>query len=145
IPFAEVVGLGVVFQIFFMDSLIKMALEKIGTRIHGAEVNVSDLETKLSNLSISIGRIQFTNNDKPMRNNFEIGSIRFALTWDALLRGKFVIEESSINDILLDTERASRGTVLEVAKEEEEKKSETLQNAEKEFEGNIFGDIAKLL
>lgn len=145
VPFGIFVALLVIFQIFFIDGLIKMVMEKLGTRIHGAEVNVSDVETKISNLSIEIGRIQFTNRDKPERNNFEIGSIRFALMWDALLRGKFVIEESSINNILLDTKRNSRGFVTLIAKEEAEKKNETLQNAEKEFEGNIFGDIAKLL
>src|SRR5690606_7300132 len=145
VPFGIFVALLVIFQIFFIDGLIKMVMEKLGTRIHGAEVNVSGVETKISNLSIEIGRIQFTNRDKPERNNFEIGSIRFALMWDALLRGKFVIEESSINNILLDTKRNSRGFVTPIAKEEAEKKNETLQNAEKEFEGNIFGDIAKRL
>ena len=138
VPFGIFVALLVIFQIFFIDGLIKMVMEKLGTRIHGAEVNVSGVETKISNLSIEIGRIQFTNRDKPERNNFEIGSIRFALMWDALLRGKFVIEESSINNILLDTKRNSRGFVTPIAKEEAEKKNETLQNAEKEFEGNIF-------
>ena len=145
IPFGILVAIVVIFQVFFIDNLIKMAMEKMGTSIHGAEVNVSGVETKILDLSVEVGRIQFTNKDKPDYNNFEIGSISFALSWDALLRGKFVIEESSINDILLETKRSSRGYVPVVTKEEAEKKSETLQNAEKEFEGNIFGDIAKLL
>lgn len=146
VPFIIVMALIIGFNILFLDTLLASFMEKMGTKLVGAEVNVSSVNTSFKDLSIDVNRIQVTNKETPERNLFEIGNVHFGLMWDALLRAKFVIEESSIKDILVDTKRSSKGYVVPPdAKAEDEKPSETILNAKKEFKGNIFGDIASLL
>jgi len=148
VPFVIFTVTVVLFNIFFLDTMIKKSIEYVGTQINGAEVNVGSVETSFKELKIVIRKVQFTNVQDPKKNVVEIGEIRFSMLWDALLRAKIVIQESVIKDILMDTKRSKTGYVVppEPPKTQESKVAqEALLAAKKEFSGNVFGDIAALL
>jgi uncharacterized protein (TIGR03545 family) len=148
IPFVIFTVTVVVFNMFFLDMMIKKSIEYVGTQINGAEVNVGSVETSFKELKIVIRKVQFTNVQDPKKNVVEIGEIRFSMLWDALLRAKIVIQESVIKDILMDTKRSHTGYVVPPeppSTEESKVAQEALLAAKKEFSGNVFGDIAALL
>ncbi|MBD66094.1 MAG: hypothetical protein CME62_12860 [Halobacteriovoraceae bacterium] len=142
IPLVIFIAIIVVFNIFFLDTLIRKSIEFIGEKANGAEVNVSSVTTSFKNLSVDVKRIQVTDKSNPDFNTFEIGQMNFKMLWDALLRGKVVIEKAHIGNILVQTKRASRGYVIPAQKNAPGKTTQVLNAAEKEFEGNVFGDIA---
>lgn len=143
---------GTYFTLFF-DSNLRSALELAIGHFHGAETNISNLSTSFSKASLEIDDIQLTDKDNPKQNVLNIGSIKVQLLWDALLRGKFVIDESSIENISLYTPRKSEGEIY--PKEEntsitdsetfKEGKGAALDVAKEEFSGNALGDIASIL
>ncbi|NJM09721.1 MAG: hypothetical protein HC883_02150 [Bdellovibrionaceae bacterium] len=63
-------------------------IEYVGTQVNGAEVNVGHLNTSFLRASLEIGGIEVTDKNKPERNLVEVGSIKFKMLWDALLRAK---------------------------------------------------------
>jgi uncharacterized protein (TIGR03545 family) len=149
IPFIIVVGTIILFNLFLLDSTIKKAIEFAGEKVNGAEVNVGNVNTSFGDLKIKVTNIEFTNKDKPDLNKVQIGSMDFQLMWDALLRGKFVINMANVNNILINTKRSRPGFVTPVDEngdsESNKAAKEMLGKAKKEFEGNVFGDIAGVL
>ena len=148
IPLIVFVAAVVAFNTFLLDVTIKKTIEFVGEKVNEAEVNVSSVNTSFKDLAISVKRIQVTNKEEPNFNKVEIGEFNFRMLWDALLRGKIVIEKSELKNILINTKRKKRGYVLPPppAKNAAAKKTkEVLKSAKKEFNGNVFGDIAGVL
>lgn len=154
IPFA-LFSIGIfVFTYFFFDSLLKWGLEKGLTSAIEAEANIKEVKTSFLNLDLEIKGIALTNKEKPDFNIVEIGMVKFKLLPDAILRGKIVIDESSIKDILVESKRTKRGFVVQkkvseasMPKDEtsEKIKKEAINVVKKENKENIFSDIASLL
>ncbi len=145
IIFAVIVG--AYFSIFF-DTHLRWGIEKGLTFANGAEVNVGYLKTSFINASLDIGKIQITNPDNPKVNTAEIGSIKFKALWDALLRGKIVIDEASINEIMILTPRKVAGYVLPKPAPKKEQPGiaeKTVGKVADKYEGNILGDLATSL
>lgn len=140
IPLTVFIALVVAFNIYFLDSIIKSAIEYGGSEANGAEVNVGSVDTSFKELRFTVNKIQVTNKKKPTHNVFEIGRVQFKLLWDAILRGKFVINLAEVGDIKVDTQRAKPGRVPPLS--ESDAKAKALKIAEEQFEGNVFGDIA---
>ena len=148
VPFLIVTVLIVLFNLLFLDSTIKKSIEYFGGKVNGAEVNVDSVKTSFSSLSVEVKKIAFTNASDPAFNLFEVGSLKFQMMWDGVLRGKVVIDESSIKDITIAGKRKALGKVYPKPLEDPKnpsKAKETLQNAKEEFKGNVFGDISALL
>jgi uncharacterized protein (TIGR03545 family) len=148
IPFVVITSLVIGFNILFLDSTIKSALEYVGEQAVGAEVNIDLVDTDFSKLSVVVKRMQLTDASNPDFNKIEIGTLKFQMLWDALLRGKLVISTANIEDILVNTKRTSRGYLVEKAIESDgatQKTQELLKGAKEEFKGNVFGDIAGVL
>ena len=101
---------GVYFKYFF-DGHLRKGIEFGATLAHGAEINVGDLNTNFFEPSITIRKIQVTDKSEPSLNLIEVGQIKLQLLWDALLRGKFVIPESSILEIQVKSKRKRPGKV----------------------------------
>ncbi len=153
IPFIIIWTLiGVYFTLFF-DSHLKKAIEWGGYKAVGAEVNVGSLKTSFTNAHIEIKKIEVTNSENPSHNFIEIGSIRFGMLWDALLRVKFVINEAAIEQIAFNTKRSHIGKVAPPPpppgpndKDKlEEYKAQFLTAAEDYVGDNVLGDAIALL
>jgi uncharacterized protein (TIGR03545 family) len=95
---------------------------------------------------VVIGDIAMTNPESPARNRVQIGAMNFHMIWDALLRGKVVIDEASILDVQIDTPRKTPGYVLPVEPVEEGEgfSDKMLAQMKDEFSGNVLGDLAAI-
>lgn len=137
---------GLYFKYYF-DSHLRYVLQYEATQAHGAEVNVGSLQTNFLAPSLSIYDIQITDKGNPEYNVVQIGEIRLKLIWDALLRGKFVIPESSVLRIQAKTKRNRPGRILPAThsaggKGKIEKAAEkTLQQLEEKNKSNLLADV----
>lgn len=132
---------------YFFDSHLRQGLEFGATYAHGAEVNIGDLQTLFLEPSIRIRNIQITDKSDPSLNIVKIGEIKLQLLWDALLRGKFVIPESSILHIQAKSKRKRPGRILPPSKSAgatgavNQAAQETLDKLKEKNESNLLGDI----
>lgn len=142
---------GAYFSMFF-DNHVRRAIEYVGTQIHGAEVNVGSLSTSFLGASLEIRDIQVTDKNKPARNLVQVGTVKFKMLWDALLRAKVVVEEASILDIQALNPRKSPGYVVPPKPPGqggpsliEKAQDQVLSQTRKKFNENFLGDIASVL
>lgn len=136
---------------FFFDNHLRKLVEWTGGYVHGAEVNVADIETSVFGGSFRLAGLQVTDKETPTRNIFSLGEIRFRFTWDALLRLKFVVDEAAIETIEAYSPRKSPGWVRPpepassdpslIAKLEQN----ALNQAQDQFKGSALGNAATLL
>ncbi len=96
---------------FFFDMHLKSGIEWGASYVHGAEVNVADVDTSFLKLFFEMQGLQVTDKEHPERNIVSIGKIRFDLLPDAVLRMKGVVEDASILDIQVFSPRKSKGYV----------------------------------
>jgi uncharacterized protein (TIGR03545 family) len=149
VPIVIIVALTTAYFKLFFDSNLASGLEYTGSVVHGAEVNIDDIDTSILGASISIKNIQVTDKDNPDYNLIQIEEISSKLIWDALLRGKFVVDTSAIKNVTLKSKRNRPGRILK----SEERGSKALKKIEdgildqskEEFQGNILGDLASVL
>lgn len=149
VPLTIVVAVIWTYFFFFFDTHARHGLEYIGTQANGAEVDIASLKTSFWDASLEIHGIEITSAENPVKNVIELGTMRWAMLWDALLRGKIAIEDASILDIKVGTIRKKPGRVLPPDPPGDSKfqkmKEEALANAEKQFSQNVLGDAAALL
>lgn len=151
VPVAIVFALIFAYFHFFFDHHIKAAIEHFGTQIHGAEINVADIRTSFFNARFEMDGLQVTDPEKPQRNLFEIGAVRFQVLWDGLLRAKLVIPEASVLEIKVLSPRAKPGKVIPPKPKSEggsaltDVQNEALKMAQKDYNQNMLGDIATIL
>ena len=149
IPVLVISALTFVYFSFYFDSHLKKLVEYVGTQANGAEVNVDGIRTSFIRGSFDLDRMQVTNVEKPEFNSLEIGNIHFGFLWDALLRAKFVVEESSINNIQLMSKRSSPGRVLPPAPAKPSKiealQAQVLNQVKNKYGSNVLGDVIALL
>ena len=146
VPLVIVIGLIVLYSMLFLDSHLRRGLEYAATQANGAEVNIGKFDTSVWDASVVLGDIEMTNPESPDRNRVQIGAINFRMLWDALLRGKVVINEASIVDVDINTQRSKPGRVLPVkpGKEGEGFSDQALALMQGEFSGNVLGDLAAI-
>lgn len=151
IPFAIIcVVIAAYFNLFF-DSHFRNTLEWVGYKAVGSEVNIHKVETSFFNASLRIQGIELTDAEMPTHNSINIGDIRFSMLWDALLRGKVVINEAAIEQIAFGIKRKYPGKVKPpepVSTEPglaEKIKEQALLEAQEQAGENVLGDIIALL
>lgn len=151
VPVAIIFALIFAYFHFFFDKHLKAGAEYFGTQIHGAEINIADIRTSFFNARFELDGLQVTDPEKPQRNLFEIGAIRFQMLWDALFRAKVVIPEASILDIKVLSPRKTPGKVIPPKPKAEggsaltEVQNQALQMAQKQYDQNFLGDVATIL
>lgn len=147
VPLAIVVGLIVLYFSLFFDGHLRRGLEYAATQANGAEVNIGRVQTSVFKASMQIAEVQMTDPAQPQQNRVEIGEMRFRMLWDALLRGKIMIEEAVIEDVQIATARQRAGYVLPPDPEQAEGPSASdrmLAQMKQEFSGNVVGDLAAI-
>lgn len=153
IPFAIIIFLVVLYTKFFFDSHMKSALEWGLTKAMGAEVNIANFQTKISDLSLKIQKIEITDAQAPKQNSVQIGEIRFSALWDAILRAKLVVDEAAIEQIEFAVPRKKPGYVAPPPPPEESQgpsalekiKGQALDATQEKFSNNVIGDAASWL
>lgn len=99
------------FWFLFIDYFIERAIEKVGTSIVGAEVDLDKADLTISPLGLELRRLQVTDPDSPMSNAVEIKRIAFSLDGARLLLRKVIIEEMALEGLQINTPRKYPGTV----------------------------------
>lgn len=151
IPFSILIGLLSAYMFIFFDSHFKKAIEWIGYKAVGAEVNIQNLNTSFFNARIEIIKLEITDKEQPTHNFIEIGSLRFSMLWDALLRAKIAINEIAVEKISYNTKRKSPGKVAPPEPPKvgpsfaDELKDDILTEADSRNQENVFGNIIGLL
>jgi len=111
LPMALFLGLGVGAWWLLADWGIHAGVERAGTRILGATVNVSTLDVDLSDGLLAMTGLQVTNPSAPETNIVEIGEISAAISRGPLLRAKIAIDSVMVRDIRFNNMRETPGKV----------------------------------
>ncbi len=113
----------ILLNIFFTDRWLENQLEKAGSNLVGAKVEIDGLDVSLLKTTISWKRIQVTHPEHTMKNMIETGYVEFKLSPSALLKKKVVIESMKILNIRTFTDRKTDGRLPKKAKPKSEKPS----------------------
>ena len=75
------------FYYFFLDRVLEGSIERSLETVTGAKVEVDKLHLNLSDLTLTIGKLQIANPHDTWRNLIETGPIRVKLAWEPLFSG----------------------------------------------------------
>ncbi len=151
IPFIIISGLFYLYFVLFFDSHMKSAIEWVGYKAMGAEVNVGQFKSSFLKGNVQISKIEVTNAESPSFNSIELGNIGFDLNWDALLRVKFVIETIAVEGVQFMSKRAYPGKVAPPEPPSNEPgfaqqlQAKAINKLDKENQNNVLGDTAQFL
>ncbi|MHB8845551.1 MAG: TIGR03545 family protein [Nitrospirota bacterium] len=112
IGFVVVVVVVAALWFLFMDSMVRRVIERTGTSLVGAEVDLAAAHVTLVPLGITLSGLQVTDPAAPTTNSFEISRIAFELDSLNLLRRKVIINEMGVEGVRFGTARKRPGTVV---------------------------------
>ncbi|MBL7716695.1 MAG: TIGR03545 family protein [Bdellovibrionales bacterium] len=145
-PFAIVVGCIWAYFFFLFDHQLRWGLQYGLTQGNGAEVNVGYLKTSFWKASFAMGAIQVTDPENPMQNRVEVGEVSYKLSWDALLRGKFVTNIAAIRTIEVNTPRKAKGFIVPPSPpSESEGESKAWSMMKESLASTPMGEIGEML
>jgi uncharacterized protein (TIGR03545 family) len=101
-----------IFCIFLVDSIVKRYIEKAGTLVVGAKVELADADMRLFPPGLTLTNLQVTNPDSPMSNAVEAGRIDFSPDVLNLLKRKIIIDTMAIEGVRFNTSRSASGAVV---------------------------------
>ena len=110
-PLALFVSLGMGAWWLFADRGIRAGVERAGTRIVGATVDVGTMDVDLSDGILAMTGLQVTHPSAPENNIVEIGGIAAAMSAGPLLRAKVAIDSVVVRDIRFNSRRETPGEV----------------------------------
>lgn len=152
VPSLILIGLVWAYFFFFFDTHLRKGIEFGASRVHGAEVNVGRVKTSFWSASFEMNDLEVTDKEKPEQNLVQVGTMRFAMIWDALLRGKVAVEDASILAIQPWTKRKSPGWVAPPPPPADPKagllakvQDQVVQQTRAKFNENFLGDIADVV
>ncbi len=111
LPLVLFVGVGVGAWWVLADRAARAALERVGTRIMGATVDVEAADIDLTEGMLALVGLQITDPGAPENNLVEIGEIAAALSTGPLLKARIAIDSVVVRDIRFNTARESPGEV----------------------------------
>ncbi len=123
IPTTLILALIAVCTVFFLDGWVKCAIERLGTTVNGAKVDLGSAQVKLLDLSVRLHKLQVTDKDNPMTNALEIESLRFDVAGKPLTWKKIIIEKADIQGIRTGTPRKKSGALTKKQKKTIEQKA----------------------
>ncbi|MBN2737455.1 MAG: TIGR03545 family protein [Spirochaetales bacterium] len=100
-----------VFNLVFKDMILEKLLESNLSEVFGAKVDFQALSLDLVNTRIAFGGLQIANKEKPMENLLQLGVTQLDLDTMELLKGKFVVNDISCQDIQWNTPRRVSGAL----------------------------------
>ena len=136
VPLIAVVVVSAVFAAgvsLFKNIIIEKAITSAMQGIFGAKTDIAKVDFQFFNASLEINGLEQANKDSPMKNLFQIDSIKTSFNLTDLLRGKFHAENLSVEGVAIDTERKKSGELpIKPAKTKEEKQTESALSAKKQ-------------
>jgi uncharacterized protein (TIGR03545 family) len=108
---AAFIAAAVVFFVFFFDPLLRWGLEKGGTALNGAKVDIAKVRTRFLDPEILISGIEVTDRSEPMRNLVALDRVQLRLVGRQLLERKVVVEKAAILGLRYGTQRRTSGAI----------------------------------
>lgn len=110
---AFVAVLIVVIGVWFLvaDSVIEAVIEKTGTHVVGAKVELGAADLSISPFGISLTGLQVTNPDAPMTNAVQVDRIVLLVEGAKLFRRKVIVKEMTLAGVRLNTPRKTSGAI----------------------------------
>ena len=142
--FILVIALIGVFWFFLADSIVKHAIQKTGTAIVGAQVELAKADLHLLPLGITLSELQVTNPDRPMSNAVQAQHIEFSLDSLNLIQRKIIIDTLSLDGIRFNTPRSRSGAVvspesdIQAPKTDDSTSESSAENANDSFQTPSF-------
>ena len=109
IVFAGVVLILIGFWWLLVDSLVERMIEKGGTRLVGAKVELGKADLALFPPGLALKDLHITNPKQPMTNMVEAGSIDLAIEANHLLRRSLIISLMTVDNLRFNTDRKTSG------------------------------------
>jgi uncharacterized protein (TIGR03545 family) len=91
--------------------LVVMAIEKAGTELVGAKVELDAADVTLFPLGLHLKRLQVTDPDRGMENAVEVAEVEVSLDAVNLLRRKVIVDTLDLSGIRLHTPRTVSGAL----------------------------------
>lgn len=95
----------------FADAILKRGVEKGGTAMVGAKVDLAEADLSIGDGSIAMRGLAVTNPSSPMTNLFEAEEIQLDLRVLPLLEKKVVIDTVAVRGLRFGTTRATSGAI----------------------------------
>ncbi|MBI3808221.1 MAG: TIGR03545 family protein [Nitrospirae bacterium] len=108
-----VAGLGAGIAMF-ADTLVKSAVETVGSSANGAKVELESASLTYNPIGFVLTNVQVTDAHEPMRNAVQIQRVKFALDGYALLRRKVVITDLNTEGVRTNTPRETSGVLPQI-------------------------------
>ncbi len=108
---AVVIGIFIILSLIFTDRWLEYKIEKTGTSIAGAKVEVDNLNLSFTDLKIRWDRLQVTDRQHTMKNLIETGVCEFDMEFWPLLTKKVIIENFAMTDFRTNTDRQTDGKI----------------------------------
>jgi uncharacterized protein (TIGR03545 family) len=150
LPLVVISGGLFVYGKYALDGHLRKAIIWGAEAVHGAEVNLRNLNLSFLKGDLVLKGLQVTDKDDPTKNLVSIDNITFHLNTYELLKAKFIVETSEVTGIQWGSSRKSPGKIYPAknsAKSEALAKMEeaTLKAAQENFQGNALGNVANVL
>ncbi len=111
VPLAVLLGGLVAFSALALDTLVRRGVEKVGTFLVGARVDVASADVRLMEGSVTLRGLQVTNPDAPMTNLVEAQELVADLRLGPLLERKVVVETVAVRGVRFGTPRTASGAL----------------------------------
>lgn len=95
------------FNFFFKNTVVEYVLEKSLEEAFSAAAEIENLDISLSKGTMTFDSLRVQNRKDPGRNIFETTSSRLAISVPEIAKGRFRIQEFSVQGIQMDTARES--------------------------------------
>lgn len=128
--FVVVVALIIAIWLLALGPLMKMAVEKYGSEVVGAQVNVEEISLGFNPLSLTVTGVQVADKNAPMENVVSFDTAVATLEAFPLLLGHIIVPDVTLSGVALGTQRSFSGELVVEEQEEEESKEETASTDE---------------
>jgi len=110
IPLGTIAAVVILYFLFANTLLKTLATNALGDA-SGAEVNIDSVEHGIFPFSLTLTRLQATDNANPTHNRLEVAKVKADLDFMPLLNKKLIVNELIVQDVEFDTQRQSAGAV----------------------------------
>ncbi len=126
IPFAITAGfLAALFIVVvtFKDIIVKKGITSAMQEIFQAKTDIAYVHIEFLNSKLQIKNLQQANPDEEMKNLFQIGEITLDFNLTELLKGKVDIQNVTVAEILVNTDRTKSGKLIKKEKKSKDKEA----------------------
>ena len=116
-----VIAIVVVLGLLFTDRWLETRLERLGTGIVGAKVEIDHLDVSLLGLHMRWDSLQVTDPKQTMKNMLTTGETGFDLQMMPLLSKKVIIDDIMATNVTSGTDRTTDGKIEKKPKKKEKK------------------------